>query len=46
MKQILKTLWNVLGIVVGLVLLLGLFLFICEDVFGVTPHFYFTKYMK
>jgi hypothetical protein len=31
-------------ITVLLLLLFGVFLYVCENIFGVTPHFYYTKY--
>jgi hypothetical protein len=45
-----ENIWNgivtVMAIIFVAALLFGAFLIICEDVFGYTPHLYFTKYHK
>lgn len=46
MRKLFTVLVNIL-IIIGITLILfGAFLFICEDIFGVTPHLYFTSYTR
>jgi hypothetical protein len=44
MKKLFEGIGYLTLIAIGLLLLLGLTLFVCEDIFNVSPHLYFTKY--
>lgn len=46
MNKVITAIGEVILAIIVIVLLFGMFLFICEDVCGYTPHLSFTKYHK